>query len=96
MVVLAEALVDLTPWERQTLLARAVGRGAPPAPGLSPFDVAVDVRDVLDRKRTAMAAHASQIPESTSALQLPTHHFADVYGWEWYVRSGPRGPLDGL
>ncbi len=60
------------------------------------IDVAVDVRDVLDRKRTAMAAHASQIPESTSALQLPTHHFADVYGWEWYVRSGPRGPLDGL
>lgn len=26
VVVLAEALVDLTPWERQTLLARAVGR----------------------------------------------------------------------
>ena len=60
------------------------------------IDLAVDVRGVLDRKRTAMAAHASQIPESTSALQLPTHHFADVYGWEWYVRSGPRGPLDGL
>ena len=60
------------------------------------IDLALDVRDVLDRKRTAMAAHASQIPESTSALQLPSHHFADVYGWEWYVRSGPRGPLDGL
>jgi LmbE family N-acetylglucosaminyl deacetylase len=60
------------------------------------IDLALDVRDVLDRKRRAMAAHASQIPESTSALQLPAHHFADVYGWEWYVRSGPRGPLDAL
>lgn len=60
------------------------------------IDLALDVRDVLDRKRRAMAAHASQIPESTSALQLPTHHFADVYGWEWYVRSGPPGPIDQL
>jgi LmbE family N-acetylglucosaminyl deacetylase len=59
-------------------------------------DAAVDVRGVLDAKRAAMAAHASQIPETTSALQLPTHHFADVYGWEWYVRSGPPGPIDAL
>jgi LmbE family N-acetylglucosaminyl deacetylase len=59
-------------------------------------DVAVDVRQTLAVKRAAMAAHASQIPETTSALQLPEHHFADVYGWEWYVRSGPPGPIDGL
>ena len=56
----------------------------------------VDVRAVLDRKRAAMSAHASQIPESASALQLPNHHFADVYGWEWYVRIGPPGPIDRL
>ena len=55
----------------------------------------VDVRRSLAVKRGAMAAHASQIPESTSALLLPEHHFADVYGWEWYVRWGPPGPLDG-
>jgi hypothetical protein len=60
------------------------------------IDVAVDVRSVLGVKRAAMAAHSSQIPETTSALQLPEHHFADVYGWEWYVRSGPPGPLDRL
>ncbi len=59
-------------------------------------DATVDVRSVLDVKRAAMAAHASQIPETTSALQLPTHHFADVYGWEWYVRTGPPGPIDDL
>ena len=59
-------------------------------------DATIDVRAVLDVKRAAMAAHASQIPESTSALRLPTHHFADVYGWEWYVRTGPPGPIDAL
>jgi LmbE family N-acetylglucosaminyl deacetylase len=57
---------------------------------------AVDVRRVLGVKRAAMAAHASQIPETTSALQLPEDRFADVYGWEWYVRTGPPGPLDAL
>jgi LmbE family N-acetylglucosaminyl deacetylase len=56
----------------------------------------VDVRSTLAAKRAAMAAHASQIPETTSALQLPEHHFADVYGWEWYVRTGPPGPIDAL
>ena len=57
---------------------------------------AVDVRAVLGQKRAAIAAHASQIPESSSVLQLPEHHFADVYGWEWFVRWGARGPLDEL
>ncbi len=56
----------------------------------------VDVRDQLEVKRAAMAAHGSQIPETTSALQLGMDHFAEVYGYEWYVRSGPKGPLDSL
>jgi len=56
----------------------------------------VAVHDVLDHKRRAMAAHASQIPESASALRLPDDRFADVYGLEWYVREGPPGPLDRL
>ncbi|MDQ3680506.1 MAG: PIG-L family deacetylase [Actinomycetota bacterium] len=56
----------------------------------------VDVRPVLGQKRAAMAAHASQIPETASAMQLPTEAFAAVYGYEWYVRRGPYGPLDDL
>ena len=56
----------------------------------------IDVRPWLTTKRAAMAAHASQIPDSTSALQLPPEHFADVYGWEWYVRTGPPSLLDSL
>jgi LmbE family N-acetylglucosaminyl deacetylase len=57
---------------------------------------AVDVRSTLDTKRAAMAAHASQIPETATALQLPVDRFAAVYGWEWYVRHGPPGPIDDL
>jgi LmbE family N-acetylglucosaminyl deacetylase len=58
--------------------------------------VAIDVRAAIDQKRAAIAAHASQIPESASVLQLPDHHFAEVYGWEWFVRWGERGPLEDL
>ena len=57
---------------------------------------AVDVTFELDRKRAAMAAHASQIPETTSAFQLGLEQFAAVYGWEWFVRTGPPGPIDEL
>jgi LmbE family N-acetylglucosaminyl deacetylase len=57
---------------------------------------AVDVTSELDRKRAAMAAHASQIPETTSAFQLGLEQFAAVYGWEWFVRRGPPGPIDEL
>jgi hypothetical protein len=41
-----------------------------------------------------MAAHASQIPETTSAFQLGLEQFAAVYGWEWFVREGPPGAID--
>lgn len=66
--------------------------------GVATVDVtnALDVRPWLATKRAAMAAHASQIPESTSALRLPEGHFSDVYGWEWYVRTGPPAVLDRL
>ena len=56
----------------------------------------VDVRDVLDLKRAAMAAHASQIPETASAMRLPAAAFGAVYGYEWFVRRGPSGPIETL
>lgn len=66
--------------------------------GVATVEVAItiDVRGQLGAKRAAIAAHASQIPESASVLRLPDDHFADVYGWEWYVRWGPPGVLDTL
>ncbi len=56
----------------------------------------VDVRSALAIKREAMAAHASQISETASVLHLPPEAFAGVYGYEWYVRRGPPGPIEEL
>lgn len=66
--------------------------------GVSSVEVTttVDVRAVLSAKRAAMAAHASQIPETHDVMRLPTGAFAAVYGFEWYVRRGPAGPLERL
>ena len=49
---------------------------------------AVDVRDLVDVKRAAMAAHASQIAETSFFLQMPDDVFREVFGYEWYIRRG--------
>lgn len=56
----------------------------------------IDVRDVLDAKRAAIAAHASQIPETSTAMSMSPEAFSGVYGFEWFVREGPPGPLEAL
>jgi LmbE family N-acetylglucosaminyl deacetylase len=56
----------------------------------------VDVRSVLTVKRAAMEAHASQIPETSSALRMALADFTAVYGYEWFGRRGPAGPLEEL
>jgi LmbE family N-acetylglucosaminyl deacetylase len=57
---------------------------------------AVDVSAFLGAKRQAMAAHASQIAETSFFLSLPPEAFAAVWGTEWYIRvgSGPTGSLE--
>jgi hypothetical protein len=40
-----------------------------------------------------MAAHASQIDESSWFLQLPADTFAEVFGTEWFRRIRP--PFEG-
>ena len=54
------------------------------------IDLTLDVHDVLEVKRRAMAAHASQIPEAA----FPEGDFGAVYGFEWFLRRGAAGPLD--
>jgi LmbE family N-acetylglucosaminyl deacetylase len=55
----------------------------------------IDVREVLDAKRASMAAHASQISETSFFLQMPDPAFEGVFGWEWYVEHGatPGGEM---
>ena len=52
----------------------------------------VDVREFVDRKRAAMAAHASQIPENSFFLRMPPDVFSEAFGYEWFIRRGaPAG-----
>ena len=75
-------------------VAKPLTRAARSRLGLPTAEIttAIDVRPALERKRAAMAAHASQIPETD--LGAPDGPFAAVYGWEWYVRRGPRSLLE--
>jgi LmbE family N-acetylglucosaminyl deacetylase len=57
---------------------------------------AVDVSAYLEVKRRAMAAHASQISETSFFLAMPPQAFAAVWGTEWYIRLGvqPDGQME--
>ncbi len=78
---------------------RPIGRGLAASdlgmPSLL-IDLTVDTRGVLDAKRAAMAAHASQLPADAPAFALGQQNFAAVYGYEWYLRTGPAGAIDDL
>jgi LmbE family N-acetylglucosaminyl deacetylase len=75
-------------------------RDAPDLSGLgveqARITAAVDVRAVLDLKRRAMEAHASQIAETSFFLAAPPEAFEAMWGTEWYVRhgAGAGGPVE--
>jgi LmbE family N-acetylglucosaminyl deacetylase len=46
----------------------------------------IDVRDYLEVKRRAMAAHASQISETSVFLSMPPDVFEAVWGYECLIR----------
>ena len=48
----------------------------------------VDVSDVLDVKKAAMRAHASQIAETSFFLAMPDEAFEAMWGQEWFIRRG--------
>ena len=56
----------------------------------------IDTTPVIKRKRAAMAAHASQIAADSAVMLLDPTTFAGVYGYEWFIRSGPPGPLEDI
>jgi len=55
----------------------------------------VDVRPWLGRKRASMAAHASQISESSYFLTMPPEMFDNGFGQEWFIRAdAPQGTVE--
>jgi LmbE family N-acetylglucosaminyl deacetylase len=48
----------------------------------------VDVTDFVDQKRAAMAAHASQIDDTSFFLQMPPPVFRRAFGYEWFIHKG--------
>jgi len=48
----------------------------------------VDVRPYLDLKRKAMAAHASQVADTSFFLAQPADRFEALWGTEWFIRRG--------
>lgn len=88
--------------EMLRLLRRAAEFGLPGPPDIDGVDdtlglpaseltTAVDVSAYLDVKRAAMAAHASQIGETSFFLSMSPAAFAAAFATEWYRRRGaPR------
>jgi LmbE family N-acetylglucosaminyl deacetylase len=90
-------------WERMRERMEAAGIEVPTPPQrqLSPEQIkrmeeaeaqittAVDTAAVADRKRAALAAHASQLSESWW-VRFPTDAFADVFGVETFIRARDR------
>lgn len=48
----------------------------------------LDVASVIDTKRAAMAAHASQIDDGSWFMQMPMPLFTMAFGAEWFIRRG--------
>jgi LmbE family N-acetylglucosaminyl deacetylase len=84
----------------RALFAEAMERGDPDLPGDLNLDdlnlgvpaeritTRVDVRDYIDVKRRAMAAHASQITEESFFLAMPVEQFVAAFGEEEYIFCG--------
>jgi LmbE family N-acetylglucosaminyl deacetylase len=107
-----EATANRDEIQRQIARARSLGVEIPGSAGeveLQHFGTSeanittvVDVSGFLRQKRNAMAAHASQMPESSFFLMIPPELFAEAFGTEWFIRRGvdpqvtERDLLEGL
>ncbi len=102
-VALLEATMPREPLARAVAVAHRLRRVVPALGGLDPAAWAransrrdaithrVDVRQFADTKRTAMAAHASQVAGDGDVrtiqllLTLPRPVFRGLLGWEWFA-----------
>jgi LmbE family N-acetylglucosaminyl deacetylase len=49
---------------------------------------AVDVSAYVAAKRAAIAAHASQVSDSSFFVEMPMEVFTLAFGTEWFIRLG--------
>lgn len=56
----------------------------------------VDVSDYVAQKRAALAAHASQVGETSWFLAMPEEAFHRFFGREWYIRRDVPAAADGM
>jgi LmbE family N-acetylglucosaminyl deacetylase len=92
---LFEATMNRDHLRRMVQFARDTGLEIADLPSPESFDglgspesditTAVDIEDYVDVKRSAMAAHASQIGETSLFLSLPDDAFRAVWGTEWFI-----------
>jgi LmbE family N-acetylglucosaminyl deacetylase len=94
-------------FSRDAMRAYATGEGGEewdpdgPADDGNPFGTpeieihyAVDVSDHVERKRRALACHASQTSDAGAMLAMPEEMFAAIFGTEWFMEPGrPPGLL---
>jgi len=76
--------------------AAAVRNRAPLGVPTVVVSTTVDVGSVIDVKRSAIAAHRTQVPDGSPLHAMDDEAFRAVYGYEWFVRRGPRGPIEEL
>ena len=55
----------------------------------------VDVSAWIDQKRSALAAHSSQVPAESWWMSVPPEEFARMFGTEWFIHRGvPAGTVE--
>jgi len=87
------ALADEDSWSDDGMLELRRERAESESFGMPDAEIthAIDVSAVIDRKRAAIAAHASQIGPESFFLAMPDEQFAMAFGTEWFVDPGsPR------
>jgi LmbE family N-acetylglucosaminyl deacetylase len=60
----------------------------------SEITTAIEVGDYLGLKRSAMAAHASQIADTSFFLAMPPELFEQAFGIEWFIRRDAGGKAE--
>lgn len=99
-----ESVANKDALKRQMEAIRAAGETPPiDGPELDGLGIsealithAIDVRPFLELKRKAMAAHRSQIPDTSFFLMMPPHVFEEAFGTEYFVLRGatPTGTFE--